>query len=155
MLSKYRVLILVLILLMVSTILCSQVASSATDDSTSIKIKDVATITLNGLLKRSFAESSYINWEVFSLNGSSYAADYWDAWEWEEEDYFIDDMIDMLSNKLSIGSTPDDKYGVWTLTKDDNKTIASCHNKVNIVKFNLLSDAYGYYISAIDIEPYR
>lgn len=146
-----KILIIVLLLMMSSTMLLCQSADVPQADTNKDEALSTAQSALNWLLDNSFSAADYVDWGELSINNIDYADAYWDAWDWEEEDYFIEDMINVLYNTLHYTGDTDDKYKNWTVSTKDDEAVVKCSNKRKDVELLLKKDSYGYLITKINI----
>lgn len=144
------------ILLLISTTIFSQDMETVTPDSTIVKAKNTAVKVLKLLYENDFHASDYIMWEEFVLNGADYSEDYWDAYDWEEEDLFAEDMISSIYYRLHYEDDTEDNFIEWSARKENNIVRVACHNKKKnvdiILKISSLGNPYVTEIAIGDRE---
>ncbi len=153
MLPRTHLLISIIALMLITSALYCQETNETAPDSTSIMISNLATNVLNLLYTGDYMVSYSINWEVFVLDGVDYSGDYWDAYDWEEEDYFIEEMIATIGKELHYDGDSEDKFVGWAVVKGEETFTVTCHNQKKNVKMVLQPDASGSaYITEINIS---
>lgn len=156
MLTKIKLVLSIIILLFISTAIFGQVADDVVPDSTFIKMQKFAVDFLPLLYNNSYLAEYKIMWEYFVLNGYNYSEDYWDAYDYEEEDYFTEDMMDVISSKLHTNGVADSTFTDWTFDKGVNSVLAKCHSKHKDIEF-LITPGYSgtFYVSEINIADIK
>ena len=143
MLPRITVLISLVFLLFVSSLMFCQVSEATTPDTSAETINNTAHDVLGLLYDNDFVASEHIEWENFIYNSYDYSDDYWDAYDYQEEDYFIADLIDVMSAMLHYDGDTNDEFTDWTSEKEGNATGVMCHNKKKKVIMNLTVNSLG------------
>lgn len=153
MLTRFNILISIAILMMISSVLFCQAANNTMPDSVTVKVIDLAQKVVPLLYNNDYAASCSINWEYFIYNGVDYSDDFWDAWDWEEEDYFIEDMISMIAADMHYEGDADDKFGNWTSSQETKIYKVKCNNKKRSLELFVKLDSYGKpHVSELNIK---
>lgn len=143
----------VIALLIFSTSLFCQVTEKTIPDSTFILMQKHTQNTLNQLYDNSYNAYDTVAWESLVLNGIDYSYDYWDAYDYEEEDYFVEDMIAYISSKLKTTGVDDNIFTDWKFEKQPDDIIATCHNiNKDITIKTHLSSYNTIYVTEMDIK---
>jgi hypothetical protein len=161
MLKQLRLICVILCLLALSIALYSQEEEdydTVVPDTAAVALQDttgvisMASDFLNLLINNDNSAENDIAWESLVINGEDYTEDYWDAYDWEEEDIFMEDTVKSLSTMIQIvGETPD-KFVDWSIAPRDNFFFVKCHNTYKNVDLLLAKVSPEIiYISEINI----
>jgi hypothetical protein len=153
MLNKFRAICLIMFTLLSISVIYCQETEAAIPDSTVIKISsEILTLLLNN----DSAVTGRIVWESLILNDYDCSDDYWEAYDYEEADYFVEDMIFRISTMLHYEGDTEDKFSDWTVTRTADNISVKSHNKKKEVEFiykpgnTTYTDLYIINISDID-----
>ena len=126
--NKLRILCLVLLAFtFMSVIYCQDTEAGTTADLTYVKQRAADFFAL--VYKNDINATDYIYWENLSVNGEDYSETYWDAYDYGEEDVFMEDTIGELYADLHYAGDSEDTFTDWVCEAGDGIALATAHNK--------------------------
>lgn len=105
--------LLIVLFILLAVALYSQTADKS--KSVTTQVKSGSELILRLLHDNDWKAADRIFWDDFSLNGAFLGADYLDAFEYYEEDYFMEDTIEQISKLLRYPGSDKDAYGKFTV----------------------------------------
>jgi hypothetical protein len=123
------------ILIVLFTMLAVTLFSQTAEKSKSLpdQVKSSSEQLLKLLYDNDWKASDWIDWDEFNLNGNYLGTDYREAFEYYEEDYFMEDTIEQISRLLqSEGGSKDSfkKFNVENKGLVYTVTTSNPHKKV-------------------------
>jgi len=108
------------LLIVLFVLLAVALFSQTADKSQSVTnlVKSHSEQILKLLYDNDWKAADRIVWDDFSLNGDYLGVDYLDAFEYYEEDYFMEDTIEQISKLLHYQGSDKDAFGRYSV--EDN-----------------------------------
>ncbi len=126
--KRLRIFSLILFAIALSSALFCQddTEQSTTDLNTS---KQAASNFFTLLYNNDVAASDYIYWDYLSVNGTDYSVDYWDAYDYDDVDYFVEQTITDIHSMLRYDGDTNDPFIGWEYGPGDTTMLVKAHNK--------------------------
>ncbi len=110
------------------------------------KLKDIAVQVLKDLSENNNKAADRIDFAELTVNGYFYGDDYWDAFDYYEEDYFIEDVLLEIHRLLHYDGDEKDAFENWTIGLGEHSFTAQTQNKKK--------DVYMYFDLTDKDHPY-
>jgi hypothetical protein len=116
-------------------------------------MKSFAAGILSQLYDNNFNGGDWISWENFSLNDTNLGGDYLDAYDYYEEDAFVEDTIYQIHELLHYEGDTEDRFGNWTVSYGDKFITVTTSNQKKFVTMNFHEDTtHSVYLQELKIE---
>ncbi len=129
--TKTLVIFVLMLVMLAGTALTAQSNENVLPDTS--EVKAMAANLIKYLHDNDWQATNLISWEDFTLNGDFLGYDYLDAYDYYEEDYFMEDTISRISRLLVYEGSDKDAYTRFTgEIKDDTYFVRTANKKKSI-----------------------
>jgi hypothetical protein len=126
------------------------------DETTPAQAKDLTALktraneVFNLLYTNDYSAGDYIDWEYLYINGEDYSYYYWEAYDYDEEDIFIEDTVKEIYDYLHYDGDDQDAFTEWSYQANEYNLSVTAHNSKRSLKM-IFNDDDAMLLSSVTI----